>query len=67
MEEKIPEAKEWLKHHLHSSQIDAIEDCMLKFAKLHVQAALKAVYTNPKVNIISQISVLDIYPLINIK
>ena len=39
--ETIPTAIEWLKPHVHHSQLKELEDCMLKFAKLHVQAALK--------------------------
>lgn len=38
----IPNAKEWLTRIVHHSQIKELEDCMLKFAKLHVQAALEA-------------------------
>jgi len=72
MENKIPTAEELLEK-LANAPTGSIEDLMIEFAKLHVQAALKAAsdtevlylrngnaYTDEK-------AIINSYPLTNIK
>ena len=79
-ENKIPIANKWLKRIVHSSQIKELEDCMIKFAKLHVQEALKQAYDKVEIGKdldidsdtygmigIKKDSILNAYPLENIK
>lgn len=41
--EKIPTAEEWLKHFEENAYPGtSISECMIEFAKLHVEAAIKA-------------------------
>lgn len=88
---KIPTAEEKLKANfyngsfieIHSGDLEDIKNIMIKFAKLHVEATLKAAYINSIVEeqkiydplngdswnqyVIKQESILDAYPLENIK
>lgn len=75
---KIPTAEEWLKslYNINSSSEVALggkllTDKLIEFAKLHVEQALKAVIKNGKpsngTSIILEDSILNAYPLTNIK
>ena len=61
----IPTAEEFLQNS-NKTTFDAIEKTMIEFAKLHVQAALKAADDN-SIMYISADSILNAYPLENIK
>ncbi len=76
---KIPTAKEFIQNYIeennHDSNID-VEDALIEFAKLHVEAALKeALESIPCLGSSSDIAtyeevedaVLNSYPLTNIK
>ena len=75
--EQIPTAEAWLKHFEENAYPGtSISECMIEFAKLHVEAALKeasekAYYrdTNGFIETSSENkqSILNSYPLTNIK
>jgi hypothetical protein len=47
--ENIPTAEEWLKHFEENAYPDTpISECMIEFAKIHVEQALKAAELNVK-------------------
>lgn len=92
--EKIPTAKEFIENYIkenNDSYVD-VEDALIEFAKLHVEAALKAAsksskvrkdtyvmgrgtteveqmfnYSNGTSHYVDQVSILNSYPLENIK
>ena len=74
----IPTAEEWLKHFEENAYPNTpISECMIDFAKLHVEAALKKASENAEsvydseeecfINAVEQDSILNAYPLENIK
>jgi hypothetical protein len=83
MESNTPTALEIVQKHLHdpNGKSTAITDAMIEFAKLHVEAALKmasekartkedvAIFAEGTYNlvIVDKNSILNAYPLINIK
>lgn len=72
-EDKLPTATELYHKGLNGEEsLDSVEKCMIEFAKLHVEAALKE--ANEKVNYqikefnnVMPNCVLNTYPLSNIK
>jgi len=74
--EQIPTAEAFLKtkNHVESYQYFFISELMIEFAKMHVEAALKAAYDNieytevdSSVPYVVEESILNSYPLENIK
>jgi hypothetical protein len=78
---KIPTAEEWLKHFEENAYPDTpISECMIEFAKLHVEAQLKAILKNVQMTGIAygndksitdyevdKESIINAYPLDQIK
>ena len=72
--EQMPTAEEWLKHFEENAYPStSISECMIEFAKLHVEAALKEA-SEKSIKKEGQItdrklseSILNSYPLENIK
>jgi hypothetical protein len=75
--EKIPTAKAFYQNYIEENNHDPnldIEEMLIEFAKLHVEAALKAAYENieytevdSSVPYVVEDSILKSYPLTNIK
>ena len=70
MENNIPTAEEWLEHFEENAYPGtSISECMIEFAKLHVEAALKE--ANKKAIMTGYVdsgqTILNAYPLTNIK
>jgi len=74
--EKLPTAKDFLKNKLtYCEYKDVVYKEMIEFAKLHVEAALKAAAENADTRLIiytddeeiDKSSILNAYPLTNIK
>ena len=72
--EKIPTAKELFDKMLEINDECTSTEMMIEFAKLHVEAALKAAYENieytevdSSVPYVVEDSILNSYPLTNIK
>ena len=70
--EKILTAKEFIQNYIeennHDSNID-VEDALIEFAKMHVEAALKEAEKSIKIGLSQKAKdlILNSYPLTNIK
>jgi hypothetical protein len=74
---EIPTAREFYQNYIEENNNDShvdIEEMMIEFAKMHVEAALKAAYENieytevdSSVPYVVEDSILNSYPLTNIK
>ncbi len=75
MDKEIPTARIFLQNLIEENNYDSnidIEDAMIEFAKLHVEAALIEASENAKIIdvgkcVVYKFSILNAYPLTNIK
>jgi len=63
---KVPTAEEYILNNMQGTDFQEIESALIKFAQMHVKAAIKATY-NQALEDWSDEKILAAYPLENIK